>query len=280
MTPHDPPQLSPEQQFLEGLNALPTPGGGGTPPPLPAPTARIGDKDYTLDDLAKLIAAQDQELQRMKKLGQLPEPELPEPTPAPVPAPTPGKPSRWTMAQWAEKVSQDPISAQDHALGQAFGLPEGVPASAALTQLTSMVVDLKQKLEGQTLRTQQEILQREAERFMESNKDYDATPENSQILGRYLQSAGAQHTAQGLSMAYKAAVADGVIRPKSTKQEATPQGQTQQQQNRLPSLRPNQGTGDGEPTDFAPIKRKLDSMSPSEADDYIARFERSLGKHK
>ncbi len=273
-------QLTPEQQFLFDLEAAPASTPTGTPPPLPPAKVKVGDKEYSLEDLARLMEAQDAELQRLKKLQNLPEPESHEPA-RPEPQARPQdttKPARWNAQTWAEKTASDPVAAQDIALGQALGLPEGASLSAAFKELVGVVGNLQSQLAGQTEKTQREILQREGERFLEQNKDYEANPENAVILERYLKAAGAAPTATGYTMAYKAAVTDGLIKPrgKQATQSQEPRPDPQASQTRLPSLRNSQNAANDGAVDWHDVKSKLDKMPDGQWEDYIAKYERGM----
>jgi len=160
------------------------------------------EKHYTQEEVDQLVA------ERM----QAAKPPEPVKTEKPSDPNQPQTPQPWDYDQFKEKFLRDPREALDYVDEAQYGMPvrKLVPVlMAGLTQLA------KQQQES------------EKSRFLSSADDFEATPENSQVIEQILQERGWQPSYQAYEDALAIGVRQGRIKGKAKPPEKPPEPSVQ-----------------------------------------------------
>lgn len=181
--------------------------------------------------------------------------------------------------QWAELAQRNPGKATLEAINAELGLPEGSNPFALFGVVGQQIQGLKTELENERKRSNEDRLVSAAQTFVDTHPEYEANQENYETLQGYLKQYGLPPTAAGWHLAYTAAINDGAVEPKKTRNRGRGQEEgegeatqrTESKGPRLPSIK--QGATQGE-EDISSILEKLDRLPTNEVGRYLDRIAR------
>lgn len=239
--------------------------------------------DDAKDDLATKFAAMEAELKALKSQPQSryvgPEGEQAPPQVIERHIPTPSGPQgprKMSTEQWAKIAQDDPVKATMEAFAAGMGMPEGSDPKLLFQAIAAQLQQQGSKVDAidKTL-TEQKVYQ-SADQFMKTVEGYEATPENSKTLFKYIEDNGLLPTYAGFKSAYALAVLDGAIEPRKSRggrsddSDDDSPAEPSRTRSKVPSLK--HGTAAPTDADFDSIKSKLDKMSYDEARKYWEKF--------
>lgn len=242
------PNFPTEEQILAEIQAAALRNQQGNQPRI-----KVGDQEFdptnaqALQDAINNRFQQNQaEFERLQaevrelNNSRVIKPELDNTPPAPIQQQQqiqrPQPPRQLSDEEWTAEFVKSPRRTLDETIGRMLGI-EGLGSEALQRILTGISTELQaSQLERKALLAKAQeldtkITQSEAERqaqaFIDKNKDYEINPDNQRVMEQYLKDYGLSATEKNLTLIYNQAKADGKIQVKQQEpqqnQQFTPQ---------------------------------------------------------